>query len=317
MVVALVSAQCRAGEVKDYLSEDGKLKEKLRLTIIHHEDNAGRERERTTWSLEPSGQWAQTHSDSNFGIRPAITTVVAKGKLTAPQLAALAQHLATQDFNRLTARLGLKPAAAQRRYSTTLSFGKKTSALHTAGGLLSEGLPRAGDPSADDWSRIVALTLVVQNLLQEAKAEPKNDAPAVPGKDTDLQARFGQLEKRLAQLEHILRQLPASAKELPPTETETRVVGTWVVAEADQKTATFSDLKLKGDGSCTVAFGSDQAAVPDGKYHIIGKQIVITVKDDNVTRSYARRIASITDAELVMEYRNGDTVFKTRYLREK
>jgi hypothetical protein len=142
-------------------------------------------------------------------------------------------------------------------------------------------------------------------------------ASADASKEADLQARIGQLEKRVAELERTIRQLRASVKEAPRTETETKLVGTWVVAEADRKAAYFTDLKLNGDGTCGVAFGSSVAAVPDAKYHVIGKQIVISIKDGNSTLSYERRITSITDAELVMEFKNGEAVVKTRYLREK
>jgi hypothetical protein len=172
LLIPLFSPPSWAGDVKDYLT-DGKLKDKLTLVKIHHVDNAGRVQSTNTWVIEASGEWTQTTSGINFGIVAPKTQLVAKGKLTAAQLAALAQHLATQDFNKLTAQLGLDPAPAKEHYSTTLSFGNKKTVLLTAGGQLTDALPKAGDARANDWSRFVVLTLVVQNLLQEPKAEPK------------------------------------------------------------------------------------------------------------------------------------------------
>src|SRR5258708_5998149 len=109
----LFSTPCQAGNVKDYLTEDGKLKEKLTLAIVHHADNAGRVTSSKHWVIETSGEWKQTTAGINFGIVPPRPRLVAKGKLTAQQLAALAQHLATQDFNKLTATLGLNPPPAK------------------------------------------------------------------------------------------------------------------------------------------------------------------------------------------------------------
>jgi hypothetical protein len=69
----------------------------------------------------------------------------------------------------------MSPAPHTPYHSTTISFGKKSTALNTAAGSLTEGLPKAGDLKADDWSRFVAATLVLQNIFQEPTAEPKKD----------------------------------------------------------------------------------------------------------------------------------------------
>jgi hypothetical protein len=168
------ASPCRAGNVKDYyLTEDSKFKEKLTLSNVSHVDNAGRVSNTNTWVIETTGEWTQTTSGINFGIVAPRPNLVAKGKLTAQQLAALAQHLATQDFNKLTPQLGLPMPNGPYR-STTIRFGKKQTTLNTLGGSLTEGMPKAGDRKADDWSRFVALTLVLQNLLvQEAPKKPE------------------------------------------------------------------------------------------------------------------------------------------------
>ena len=177
-IVQTVKTLCQAtntpracGEVKDYLTDDGKLKATLTFAIVEYADDARRVQSEKSWVIESTGEWTLTTSGINFGIRPAIPTVADKGKLTAPQLAALAQHLATQNFNQCTAELGVSPASGI--HGTSISFGKKTTTLLTAKGSLTAGLPKAGDPKADDWSRFVAVTLVLQNLLQPTSADPK------------------------------------------------------------------------------------------------------------------------------------------------
>jgi hypothetical protein len=174
-----------AGKVEDYL-KDGKLKEKLTLSYVHNADRNGRSWGSTIWAIETSGEWTQTHWDTNFGIRPPMSKVVAKGKLTPEQLAALAQHLATQGFNTLSDRVGdvLQPAKGLDivSVSVSLSFGKKSTTLDTVSGSLTESRPIAGDAEANEWSRFVALALVMQNLCQEIKflAEPDNKVPLQP-----------------------------------------------------------------------------------------------------------------------------------------
>jgi hypothetical protein len=172
-LLSLGSTPCRAGDVKDYLGEGGQLKDKLTLTVVHNQDDAGRALSTDTWTVEPSGEWSHLRRGVNFGIRPALVRLVGKGKLTPPQLAALAQHLATQDFNKLPEKMGKRPAG--QSWSTTLAFGKKRTTLDTEGPLAAEGPPRAG---GGDWSRFVVLTLTVKGLLGTPEPGPKAPAEA-------------------------------------------------------------------------------------------------------------------------------------------
>jgi ABC-type uncharacterized transport system fused permease/ATPase subunit len=178
-----------------------------------------------------------------------------------------------------------------------------------------------------------AIALIV--LMIPSWGLSANAAFADQGKDADLLARIQQLEKRVAELEQAIKQLRAlekrvaeleqaikqpreSAKEAPRTETENKVVGTWVVSDADKKVSPFTDLKLKDDGTCAVVVTDSAAALPNGKYQIIGMQIVFTVKiGGNASFSLGGRLLSVTDTELVMEYKKDDALVKVRYLRAK
>src|SRR5262249_39729654 len=55
------------------------------------------------WIINPSGDWVWKSTDS-------------KGKLSSKQMAALAQHLATQDFNSLPKLQGYQPQDAESGY---------------------------------------------------------------------------------------------------------------------------------------------------------------------------------------------------------
>jgi hypothetical protein len=114
------------------------------------------------WIIKPSGDWAWESSDS-------------KGKLSAKQLAALAQHLATQDFNSLPRTQGYQPTDADSGYHyVAIAFGKKEATFCAKSGESpSDYLPRPGDPKAAVWSRFIALELVLVDLLRmsEVRAE--------------------------------------------------------------------------------------------------------------------------------------------------
>lgn len=84
-LAGLLAVPCRAGEVADYLTKDGKLKDAVTVRIGDFHFLAPPPE---VWIVKPSGDWAWEESDS-------------KGKLSSKHLAALAQHLATQDFNSL------------------------------------------------------------------------------------------------------------------------------------------------------------------------------------------------------------------------
>jgi hypothetical protein len=155
-LAGLLAVPCRAGEVGDYLTQEGQLKEAVTVKTgaIQFLAPPGR-----VWIIEPSGDWTEKFTQS-------------KGKLSAKQLAALAQHLATQEFNSLPPMLGYEakdPDGTNRsgyRY-VVIAFGKKEAAFNTqTGASRTDYLPKSGDPKAAAWSRFIALELVLADLLR-------------------------------------------------------------------------------------------------------------------------------------------------------
>ena len=155
-LAGLLAVPCRAGEVGDYLTKDGKLKESVtfKTVLIGFLAPPGE-----VWIIEPSGTWTTKFT-------------ALKGKLGAKQLAALAQHLATQDFNSLPKMQGYdsKGADGASYQYVVIAFGKKEAAFYTKSGeSRADYLPKPGDPKAAAWSRFVALELVLADMLQEAE----------------------------------------------------------------------------------------------------------------------------------------------------
>src|SRR4029077_743132 len=116
-VATLLAAPCRAGDPGDYLTEDGKLKEAV--TLRH--DTVGLapvgSPKGEVWVIQPTGDWTSQVAGT-------------KGKLSAKQLAALAQHLATQDINSLPHTQGYKQQAIDEVYQrVVIGFGKKSAAF--------------------------------------------------------------------------------------------------------------------------------------------------------------------------------------------
>src|SRR5262249_17016296 len=99
-LAGLLAVPSRAGEVGDYLTKDGQLKEAGTFKTIYFGFLAP---PGEVWGIEPSGAWTTKLTAS-------------QGKLSAPQLAALAQHLATQDFNSLPQKQGYEPDGASYQY---------------------------------------------------------------------------------------------------------------------------------------------------------------------------------------------------------
>ena len=157
-VTGLLAAPSQAGDPGDYLTKDGKLKEALTIQYGAYglEPVGGYKGEICV--IEPTGEWT----------RKAAAT---KGKLSAKQLAALAQHLATQDFNELPIQLGYEPHALHDGYFVRIAFGKKATAfnLKKPGDSRTDYLPKPGDPKATAWSRFVSLELVLTDLLQSSE----------------------------------------------------------------------------------------------------------------------------------------------------
>jgi hypothetical protein len=159
-LAGLLAVPCRAGEVGDYLTKDGQLKEAVtfKTVLIGFLAPPGE-----VWTIEPSGAWSTKFTAS-------------RGQLSAGQLAALAQHLATQDFNSLPKMQGYEPRdadGASYQY-VVIAFGKKEAAFYTRSGeSRADYLPKPGDPKAAAWSRFIALELVLADMLQEAGRKVK------------------------------------------------------------------------------------------------------------------------------------------------
>jgi hypothetical protein len=155
----LAGLPCRAGEVEDYLTKDGKLKEAVTVRIGGKNFLAPPDE---VWIIKPSGDWVWESTDS-------------KGKLSAKQLAVLAQHLATQDFDSLPKTQGYQPKDADSGYHyVVIAFGKKEATFYAkAGESPSDYLPKPGDPKAEAWSWFLALELVLADVLQMSEVRAK------------------------------------------------------------------------------------------------------------------------------------------------
>jgi hypothetical protein len=169
------STPCRAGNIKDYLAKDGKLKEKLTLAISEGGGGITGAYNGTVWVIEPSGAWTQ-ETTAGFAGQEEKRTLVAKGQLTDAQRLALAHHFAAQDFKTLSGSVTSKgPPDTSGGLSAKISFGKKSSGLNTSRGNLADSAPKADDPKAAEWSRFVVLTLVLEDMLKRGKAWPKKE----------------------------------------------------------------------------------------------------------------------------------------------
>ena len=113
-------------------------------------------------------------------------------------------------------------------------------------------------------------------------------AYANPDKEAGLLARIQKLEERVAQLEETIKKLQAIANKPPRTQAEAKLIGTWMIVEADRKTVGFPDMKFKGDGTCAVVWNPRPAeknaaqfeAQLDAKYDVIGTQLAIEYRSD-------------------------------------
>jgi hypothetical protein len=159
-LAGLLAVPCRAGELGDYLTKDGKLKEAItfKTVLVGFLAPPGE-----VCTIEPSGDWAMKFRES-------------KGKLSDKQLAALAQHLASQDFNSLPKIQGYESKAndgASYQY-VVIAFGEKEAAFYIKNGeSRADYLPKPDDPKATAWSRFIALELVLADLLQMSELKEK------------------------------------------------------------------------------------------------------------------------------------------------
>lgn len=168
LLAGLLVVPCRAGEVGDYLTKDGKLKEAVTVTIGGKDVLAPPDE---VWIINRSGDWAWESTES-------------KGRLSAKHLAALAQHLATQDFNSLPKLLGYEPKGPASGYQyVVIAFGKKEAAFNIKmGESRPDYLPKSGDPKAAAWSRFIALELVLADMLQMSKVRAEYGIKSDRGK---------------------------------------------------------------------------------------------------------------------------------------
>jgi len=157
-LAGLFAVPCPAGEVADFLSMDGKLKEAVTVRIGEVHVFAPPPE---VWIIKPSGDWAWEGSDS-------------KGRLSSKQLAALAQHFATQDFNSLPKTQGYDLKGRSGHQYVLIAFGKKEAAFNTKTGESPiDYVPKPDDPKAAAWSRFIALELILDDMLHmsEVRAE--------------------------------------------------------------------------------------------------------------------------------------------------
>jgi hypothetical protein len=155
------------GGTGEYLTKDGELKE----AVTFRKDSVGlvtpeRFGKEEVWVIEPAGDWTNQSG--------------ARGKVTAKQLAALARHLATQDFYSLPDTLGHKVPKIDEGYQrVVIGFGKKSATFNLQPGSTPiDYLPKPGDPLASAWSRFVALEHDLSRLLT---AGPPPDAKPPKG----------------------------------------------------------------------------------------------------------------------------------------
>jgi hypothetical protein len=150
-------------------------------------------------------------------------------------------------------------------------------------------------------------------------------------KEADLLKRIDQLEKRVTELEKVVKEGRPSGKE-SATETEKKLVGNWVIVDADKKTAAdkklgdstfglgvWTDMKMNADGTCAVV--KDDGMAHHGKYQMTVTQIALRGPNPNQSEReilwWEGRVTSVTEKELVLEYKSGDEWVKLHYTRMK
>jgi hypothetical protein len=143
-------------------------------------------------------------------------------------------------------------------------------------------------------------------------------APARGQSKDDLAGRVQQLEKKVAELEATIKQLQGLPRDPARTDTAGKVVGSWTIAAEDRKAeGLFTDLKLQADGTGKAVINHADGQWNNVKYDVVGKQL--QVREQRGASSYALSvwIQSISDTEMVLEYRVGDKSRTAKYTREK
>jgi hypothetical protein len=156
VALAALAAAGRAAEPADYLTKDGQLKHALEFR-----DGQGGFAgvTGTAWKVEPDGSWAVT----TF-LNDKDQKTLARGKLSAKQLSALAGHLAAQDVTGLPKALGGFTGANPHTF--TLRFGEHATQVTVAPGQALTETALAGKEAAP-WARFVAAAVLVQHWTQQ------------------------------------------------------------------------------------------------------------------------------------------------------
>jgi hypothetical protein len=153
---------------------------------------------RNKWQIKPTGEYERAErlvprvTSYRTSYKTSTTLETARNKLTEAQLKALAAHFTAMEFEKLPNNLGL-PAeellSEERRYFVRLTYGKKRVVLISKKEDMSDVLPaetkggseaasdREAKPTRADWSRFVALTLVVKGALPGKSAVGVPSAP--------------------------------------------------------------------------------------------------------------------------------------------
>jgi hypothetical protein len=155
--------------VAEYLTEDGKLKAAVTLRTGAHGLVPVGGPKAEVWRVEPNGEWTR-----QLAVRGKLRTE-AEAKLSAEQLAALAQQLAIQDFKSLPRSQGYKQQAVDEIYLyIAIGFGNKEAEINfKVGETPGDYRPKPGDPAAGAWSRFLALQYVLADLLGIAELREK------------------------------------------------------------------------------------------------------------------------------------------------
>jgi hypothetical protein len=151
-----------------------------------------------------------------------------------------------------------------------------------------------------------------------ALASPLAVAPARGQSKDDLAARVQQLEKKVAELEATIKQLQGLPRDPARTDTAGKVVGSWTITNEDRKAeGLFTDLRLKADGTGKAVINQKDGQWNNMKYEVIGKQLQLREERGGFSYTMSVRIQSVSDTELVVEYRVGDQTRTAKYIREK
>jgi hypothetical protein len=151
-----------------------------------------------------------------------------------------------------------------------------------------------------------------------AVASPLAVAPARGQSKDDLAARVQQLEKKVAELEATIKQLQGLPRDPARTDTASKVVGSWAIAEEDRKSqGLFTDLRLKADGTGKAVINNPDGQWNNLKYDVVGKQLQLREERGATAFVMSVWIQSISDSEMVLEYRVGDKSRTAKYTREK